>query len=56
MRNAAENPPRKRRSPYRRHAKHKAGTTLEEMEPEIQKALAELPSWLARHGHRANLH
>lgn len=47
---------RKRRTPYRRHSKHKTASALENLEPEIQKALEELPAWLERHGHRANLH
>ena len=47
---------RKRRAPYRRHSKHKIASTLENPDPEIQKALEELPAWLERHGHRASLY
>tara|TARA_Y100000588_G_scaffold58676_1_gene57089 strand:- start:54615 stop:54776 length:162 start_codon:yes stop_codon:yes gene_type:complete len=53
MRDSAYNKPRKRKMPYRRHTKHKV---IDELEPEIQKALEELPAWLQRHAHRANMH
>jgi hypothetical protein len=56
MRDAAENKPRKPKPLYRRHDKHKSAAGWGALDPEIQKAIEELPAWLQRHAHRANLH
>ena len=56
MQDFTDNKPRKSRAPYRRHGKHKSANTLNLLDPEIQKALEELPAWMQRHAHRANLH
>jgi hypothetical protein len=56
MQDFTDNKPRKSRAPYRRHGKHKSANTLNPLDPEIQKALEELPAWMQRHAHRANLH
>ena len=56
MQDFTGNKPRKSKAPYRRHDKHKSANALNTLDPEIQKALEELPAWLQRHAHRANLH
>ena len=53
MQNFDNNKPRKSKVPYRRHDKHKSASVLE---PETQKILEELPSWMLRRVQRANLH
>jgi len=56
MQDFHDNKLRKSKAPYRRHNKHKSANTLNSLEPDIQKSLEELPAWLQRHAHRANLH
>ncbi|MDP6036065.1 MAG: hypothetical protein QGG55_08465 [Verrucomicrobiota bacterium] len=56
MQDFADNKPRKSKIPYRRHGKHKSANALNSLEPEAQKVLEELPSWMLRRVQRANLH
>jgi len=53
MQNFDDNKSRKGKSPYRRHDKHKNPTVYQ---PEAQNILEELPAWMQRRVHRANLH
>ncbi|SVD29071.1 uncharacterized protein METZ01_LOCUS381925 [marine metagenome] len=53
MHNFDDNKPRKSKNPYRRHDKHKSASVLE---PEAQKVLEELPSWMQRRIQGSNLH
>jgi hypothetical protein len=53
MQDFTDNKPRKCKVPYRRHGKHKSSKVLE---PEAQKILEELPSWMLRRVQRADQH
>ncbi len=52
MQNFDDIKPSKHKTPYRRHGKHKSANALE---PEAQKVLEELPTWMQRRVQRANL-
>lgn len=56
MQNFDDIKPSKHKTPYRRHGKHKSANALNSLEPEAQKVLEELPSWMLRRVQRANLH